>query len=290
MFNENKSCMKKMILGAMISILAVSCNQEEIKRLTFEKDSIQKVKDQTEAEMNQYLSTIADVQSQIKSIKEVEMGIISDGTTEGVSSESKAKISQDLQTISEYIQNSKNKIEKLENDLASAKQSAASFKGIVAGLKRDLQERTKEIENLKAQLEEKDIKIKELDDALASVNSMKDSLSAVSDQQAAAIKAQDKELNTVWYIIGTKKDLKNKGLKEGDLKNININKSIFTSVDKREFTGLELGSKKAKIYTSHPESSYSLEQKSADDKTKVLKINDYATFWSNSDKLIIQID
>lgn len=283
--------MKKVVFGALIALLTVSCNQEEIKRLTFQRDSIQQVKDQTEAQMNDYLATIMMVQSNIKNIKETEMGIIQNVEgAEGVTSESKEKIQESFQSISEYIENSKKQIDQLEADLASAKQSAASFKGIVAGLKRDLKERTEEIQNLKAQLEQKDIKIAELDKAVERLNSMQDSLNKVSSQQAAAIKAQDEELNTAWYIIGTKKDLKAKGLKEGDLKTARVNKSIFTKVDVREFDGLDLGSKKAKLYTSHPESSYSLDKKSATEKTLVFKIKDYSSFWANSRILVIQID
>ena len=57
--------MKKVLFGALIALLTVSCNQEEIKRLTFQRDSIQQVKDQTEAQMNDYLATIMLVQSNI---------------------------------------------------------------------------------------------------------------------------------------------------------------------------------------------------------------------------------
>ncbi|HOI26161.1 MAG TPA: hypothetical protein PLN63_05450 [Paludibacteraceae bacterium] len=283
--------MKKVILGALIAFFMVSCNQEEIKRLTFQRDSIQQVKDQTEAEMNNYLSVIAEVQSNIKSIKETELGIIDNVQgAEGVNNESKERISQDLQTINEAIKNSKNQIAQLESDLKSAKGQAAKFKGIVAGLKSDLKKQAEEIAELKTQLEAKDIKIKELDDALASIKMMKDSLDNVSVQQAAAIKAQDEELNTAWYIIGTKKELKAKGLKEGDLKTAKVNKSTFTKVDIREFSGMELGSKKAKLYTSHPQSSYSLTKKSASDKNLVFKISDYSAFWGNSRILVIQIN
>ena len=151
--------MKKIVLGAMVALLATSCNQEEIARLTYQRDSIQQVKDQTEAEMNGYLATIMNVQANIKSIKETEMGIIqSVEGPENVTSDSKEKIQNDLNSIQDYIANSKKQIDQLEADLASAKQSAASFKGIVAGLKRDLKERTEEIAKLKTQLEEKDIK------------------------------------------------------------------------------------------------------------------------------------
>ena len=97
-------------------------------------------------------------------------------------------------------------------------------------------------------------------------------------------------MNSGWYVIGKKSDLKAKGLKEGDLKTAKVNKSNFTKIDIREFSELDLGSKKAKLYTSHPESSYSLVKRSADDKNLILKIKDHKSFWANSRILVVQIN
>ena len=78
-------------------------------------------------------------------------------------------------------------------------------------------------------------------------------------------------------------------MKEGAIKSARIDKSGFTKVDIREISELDLKSRKAKLYTFHPESSYSLERKTPDDKNLVLKITDYKTFWANSKILVIEI-
>ena len=75
-----------------------------------------------------------------------------------------------------------------------------------------------------------------------------------------------------------------KALKKGG----DIRTSDFTKVDKRDFTELDLKTKKAVILSRHPLTSYTLLPKSAEDKTLILKIKDYNRFWSTSDYLIIQ--
>jgi len=283
--------MKKLILGTLVVFMAVSCNQKKIERLEFEKDSILQVKEQIVQERDAFLEIISEVQSNFRTIKEIELGII-DQThgTEGVNNMSKARIREDFQFITDKIQESKDRIERLEADLRRSQGQTAHYRGLLANLQKDLEIRTQEIAELKAQLEEKDLRIEALNSRVTSLNQSKDSLSSLSAKQIAAIKAQDDELNTAWYIVGKKSELKAKGLKEGDLKTTKINKGNFKKIDIREFTGLDLGSKKAKFYTSHPASSYSLEKKSATDKNLVLKINDYKSFWSNSKTLIIEIN
>ena len=283
--------MKKLILGTLVVFMAVSCNQKKIERLEYEKDSILQVKDQIVQERDAFLEIISEVQSNFRTIKEIELGII-DQThgTEGVNNTSKARIREDFQLITDKIQESKDRIEQLEADLHRSQGQTAHYRGLLANLQKDLEVRTQEIAELKAQLEEKDLRIEALSDRVTSLNQSKDSLSSLSTKQIAAIKAQDDELNAGWYIVGKKSDLKAKGLKEGDLKTTKINKGNFKKIDIREFSVLDLGSKKAKLYTSHPASSFSLEKKSATDKNLVLKINDYKSFWANSRTLIIEIN
>lgn len=282
--------MRKLILGTLVALMAVSCNQKKMERLTFQKDSIQQEKDLVEKERDYFLEIISEVQANFRAIKEVELGILDQTQdSEGLTNDAKAQIQQDLQLITERIQKSKEQIAQLEEDLEKSKGQTSYYRGLVRNLQNELETRTKEVTALKAQLEEKDIKIQELDVKVTSLTQAKDSLSSLSELQIAAIKAQDEELNAGWYMMGTKKELKTKGLKAADLKNKRINKGAFTKVDIRELTEMDLGSKKAKLYTSHPEASYSLERKSADDKTLVLKIKDYNSFWSNSKILVIEI-
>ncbi len=283
--------MKKVVLfGAAIALLASSCNQKEIDRLTYQRDSIQTEKDQVEDEMNSYLEMIQEVQANFSSIKSTELGIIEETSgAEGVNSDTKSKLQQDFQTITEAIRSNREKIASLDSALAKAKGNAAYFRGLVSGLQRDLKASEANLKEMKKKLDAKDVKIASLDSAIANLNYMQDSINQVNAQQLAAMQAQDAELNTAYYFIGNKAAIKEKGLKAKLLSSASINTSYFTKVDIREFSELDLGSKKAFVLSSHPINSYTISRKSDEDKTLVLKITNYSAFWSNTHKLIIQV-
>ena len=283
--------MRKLILGTLVVLMAASCNQKKIEQLQFQRDSIQQEKDLVVKERDSFLEIISEIQSNFTAIKEVELGIIDQTQgVEGLNSASKARIQEDLQFITNKIQENKDRIAQLESDLKKAQGSAAHYKNLVASLQKDLEIRTQEIAELKAQLELKDLEIEKLGSQVVNLSNSKDSLSTLSAKQFAAIKAQEEELNGGWYIIAKKSDLKAKGLKEGALKTARLDKGKFKQIDIREVKEIDLGSKKAKLYSSHPAASYSLEKTSATDKNLVLKIKDVKSFWANTRYLIVQIN
>ncbi len=88
---------------------------------------------------------------------------------------------------------------------------------------------------------------------------MTSNLTKESQQKTEAINAQDKQLNTAWYVFGTKKELKSQHIMEdGKVMTGNFNKNYFTKVDIRNATEIKLYSKSAKLLTTHPSSSYTL--------------------------------
>ena len=96
-------------------------------------------------------------------------------------------------------------------------------------------------------------------------------------------------MNTVRYCIGTSSDLKEMNLlKSGRVVTENANLSYFTKFDLRDLSQLPLLSRKAKLLTVHPASSYELT--AGADKQLVLYIKNPQAFWSNSKILIVQVD
>ncbi len=280
--------MKKVVLGAFVALFAVSCNQDKIDALTQQVDSLQQVNEMNEQKMNSYFALITEVQSNLRNIKQTELGILDEAQgSEGVNSDSKQKIQQDFESIHRAFQDSRSKLDSIENALKKAEGKLPYLRGLVAGLQKDLKASEKTIKDLKAQLDEKNIKIASLDSTVASIAAIRDSINEVNNANMAAIQQLDEELNTAWYFLANKKTLKEKGLK--NLQGATINESLCTKVDIREFKELPLGAKKAVILTNHPTNSYSLVKSPGDDKNLILKITNYKTFWSVSKKLVIQV-
>ena len=241
-----------------------------------------------EQKMNSYFALITEVQSNLRNIKQTELGILDEAQgSEGVNADSKQKIQQDFESIHRAFQDSRSKLDSMENALKKAEGKLPYLRGLVAGLQKDLKASEKTIKDLKAQLDEKNIKIASLDSTVASIAAIRDSINEVNNANMAAIQQQDEELNTAWYFLANKKTLKEKGLK--NLQGATINESLCTKVDIREFKELPLGAKKAVILTNHPTNSYSLVKSPGDDKNLILKITNYKTFWSVSKKLVIQV-
>ena len=78
---------------------------------------------------------------------------------------------------------------------------------------------------------------------------------------------QDEALNTVYYALGTNKELKEQKIVEGgglfSSKKVmegEFNKNYFTAVDMRKLHDIPFDSKKAKLLTNHPEGTYELQK------------------------------
>ena len=145
-----------------------------------------------------------------------------------------------------------------------------------------LVEKSQQIEALQADLAARNIRIATLDETVAGLRA--DSLA-----KERTLDAQDKALNTAWFVYGTKKELKEqKILQRGDvLQNDDFNKDYFTQIDIRKDTEFKLYSKSAKLLTTHPEGSYILTKDSKGQ--YILRITDPTRFWSVSRYLVIQV-
>ena len=156
-------------------------------------------------------------------------------------------------------------------------------------MNRQLTEKTQQIAQLEEQLRTKDIKIAEQTEQITTLSQDKEELTKENEQKAQTVAKQDKELNTAWYVFGTKRELKEQHILEnGDvMKTNNFNKDYFTKIDIRVVTSVKLYSKSAQLLTSHPAGSYTLDRDAQ--KQYTLHITDPQKFWSVSRYLVIQV-
>lgn len=166
----------------------------------------------------------------------------------------------------------------------------------------------KTITQLKERIAQQDQKINELESQLAAAKGQNESLNTqvaetqeqVRTETAAKEQAQQEtvavtnELNTVYYAIGTNKELKKNGLLEkkflGSTKVLKgqFNASYFTKADKRNLTSIPTNAKKVKIWSNMPADSYNIVENA--NGTKTIQITNPSKFWSLSSHLIIQIN
>lgn len=256
-----------------------------------QQDSLMRVINQRDNEINDMVSTLNDIQEGLKQINEAEGRVtVEQANPEG---DNKQAIIENIAFIQRTMQLNRELIARLRQQLksntAAGSKLRASMETAINNLQSQLAEKDKQIEELKKELEQKDIHIAEQAQQINTLNQNVNDLNAQNEEKARDIAARDKEMNTAWYVFGTKKELKNqKILQNGDvLRSNQFNKDYFTRVDIRVDKIIKLYSKSARLLTTHPAGSYSLDKDSKGQYT--LRITNPQQFWSVSRYLVIMV-
>ena len=249
-------------------------------------DSLNEVIAQRDSEINDMMGTFNEVQEGLRQIGEAEGRVALAKSGEGTSS--KQKMKEDIQFIAAQMKKNKELIAKLQKKLEGSSLNATQLKKTIEGLQAQLVEKEKQLQALREELDKKDIHIMELDESVNNLNTNVSNLKNESQKKTETINAQDKQLNTAWYVFGTKKELKGQRILEnGRVMNGNFNKNYFTKIDIRNTTEIKLYSKSAKLMTAHPSSSYTLVRDA--NKQYTLRITNPQIFWSTSKYLVVLV-
>ena len=249
-------------------------------------DSLNEVIAQRDSEINDMMGTFNEVQEGLRQISEAEGRVALAKNGEGTSS--KQKMKEDIQFIAAQMKKNKELIAKLQKKLEGSSLNATQLKKTIEGLQAQLVEKEKQLQTLREELDKKDIHIMELDESVNNLNTNVSNLKTESQKKTETINAQDKQLNTAWYVFGTKKELKGQRILEnGKVMNGNFNKNYFTKIDIRNTTEIKLYSKSAKLMTAHPSSSYTLVRDA--NKQYTLRITNPHIFWSTSKYLVVLV-
>lgn len=249
-------------------------------------DSLNEVIAQRDSEINDMMGTFNEVQEGLRQIGEAEGRVALAKSGEGASS--KQKMKEDIQFIAAQMKKNKELIAKLQKKLEGSSLNATQLKKTIEGLQAQLVEKEKQLQTLREELDKKDIHIMELDESVNNLNTNVSNLKTESQKKTETINAQDKQLNTAWYVFGTKKELKGQRILEnGKVMNGNFNKNYFTKIDIRNTTEIKLYSKSVKLMTAHPSSSYTLVRDA--NKQYTLRITNPQIFWSTSKYLVVLV-
>lgn len=282
---------KNLILASVLLLGLASCakNSSDYKTLQAQYDSIALVNQNYEAELHETDSLVASVLTNFQEISSVE-GMINVNPMNGDLRRSEQdRIKDNMMLINDKLRASNDAINELTQKLQRRGTQNKRLQATIAVLRKELEAQKQRVLSLTEELQRKNIAIGVLDSMLTERNSDVDRLNTATAQQAEALANQEKELNAVRYCIGTKDDLKEmKILQSGRVATEQANMSYFTKTDRRDLTQLPLYSRKARLLTVHPASSYELV--AGANKELVLYIKSSEAFWSNSKILVVQVD
>ena len=282
--------MKKLLLLFVGATMLVACNGNQTKEDALKKqnDSLLAALSTKGTELNDVMSSFSEIQDGFNKINEAQGRVdLNKKTAENASNVEKIK--EDMRFIQETMATNRQKIEELTRRLNKSNHASAQLKKMLANLQSQLDEKTAQLESLQKELEAKNVRIAELDDAVSGLNTDVNNLQSENESKSKTVAAQDKALNTAWFVYGTKSELKDqKILQKGEvLKTGDFNKDYFTEIDIRTDKEIKLYSKSARLLTNHPAGSYTLVK---DAKGQyILKIMDPSQFWSVSRYLVIQV-
>lgn len=273
----------------MLSLASVGCmeNKKSVNETdTAQADSLQQIIAQKDNEINDMMGTLNEIQDGFNQINAAEDRVTIAKNGERANKEQ--QIRENIQFIASAMKHNRELIAKLRNQLKQSTVKGDALKNTLDNLTKQLEEKDRQLQTMRAELDAKDIHITELDETINHLNTNVNNLANESSQKSQVINSQDKQLNTAWFVFGTRKELKEQRIIEGDkVLQSNFNKNYFTKIDIRVDKEVKLYSKYAKVLTMHPSSSYVLQRDA--NKQYILKITNPEIFWSTSKYLVILV-
>lgn len=276
------------MMACLAAFVLTGCNdgKNNAANNAAQADSLNSIIAQKDSELNDMLGTLNEIEDGLNQINEAENRVVLLKNGEGTTKRQKLK--EDVQFIATRMKQNKELLAKLQKQLANSSIQGDQLKKTIENLQKLLVEKEKQLQALREELDSKDIHIAALDETINNLNTKTSNLTKESSKKTEVINAQDKQLNTAWYVFGTKKELKNQHIMEnGKVMTGNFNKSYFTKVDIREVSEIKLYSKSAKLLTTHPSSSYTLVRDA--NKQYTLRITNSQIFWSTSKYLVVLV-
>lgn len=230
------------------------------------------------------------IESNILLMDDREHIIASNTSEQQLTVSKKDKIVHDLQLMNGLMKESRDRIKQLTARLDRSKIDAKGLRTKLHELDMQLAQRDSIITNMKDGLLARDFRIEQ-------INSHLDSIELVVAKREAVIDQQTTELNKAYYVMGTEKELEEKGVltQEGGFIGIGKHAALnsdalpakFTLTDVRELKRIPVQSKKAVLVTEHPASSYEMVKEN--DMIAYLEIKDPDAFWKLSRYAVVEV-
>jgi predicted nucleic acid-binding Zn-ribbon protein len=245
---------------------------------------------QKDSLMNELINSINDIERNLSDITAREK-LITDAPNDEkrMNIDVREKIMDEIILINNIMDENKKRLAALKDQLKKSDTKIAALEETIQLLTKRIEEKEYEIAALKDELVRLNFKITALNSTVDTLREQTASQTKVISQQDALIG----EMNTIWYVVGEKKELSDKGIIEkasglfgGDMVMSNmINPDYFTTADMRKITKISFKSKKVELVTVHPEGSYKFIEEN--EMITGLEILNSGEFWKSSRFLVI---
>jgi hypothetical protein len=280
------------LVAIAILLVFTGCNQSELENKNKELQQQLAAKDQYIEEVS---SSINEIHNQLESTWAMENKVILQSfAREGSKAPSHLQVKQQIlnriSDIDSILAANRKKLSNLQNRLKSAATQYAGLQKMVDGLKATLEEREKTLADLQA-------RVKSLESEVTEKTRVITAREATIDDQSIQLNERTRQMNTVYYVVGKKDELKGKGIiteEGGVLWGLlgsttvlagNFNSDLFLKMDKTKEAQIDVPGKIAEIIPKRDAGSYSMEETSGG--RTILKIVNSDQFWKVNRLVIV---
>ena len=281
---------------AFVVVLTTSCGRHsaDYQRLQAQNDSLMNSKVKLQHEVDDYFEAMNQIEQNIEKIKETQNIISSQPVGQEMTDDVRSKINEDMTYLFDMLKSNKEELARLKSKLKKSAFKSTQLEQTIIKLTKSLEEQTDKVVLLQGELSKKDSLIVKLDTAIMKMGKDIEELKVDNKVKESKIKEQDESIHTAWYAFGTIKELKEQKIVTSNglfsqqrVLQHDFNKNYFVRIDARNTKSIPLYSSHAKILTSHPKSSYTLEKENGN---FVLLIVEPEEFWSISRYLVIEVE
>lgn len=244
-------------------------------------------------ERDRLLALVKDISNGMDQIKRLENVLTLTNPSAADATTRRAQILSDIASIKQTLKNRREELTALEEQLKQSAFYSEELQSTINVLRTQIDRQSKEIAGLQAQLSSANIQIDSLNNAVDSLNTSMTNVTNELDSAQATSLMLENELNTCYYVVGSKADLREHKiietafLRKTRLLKGDFDQNYFVTSDKRSLDSIPLYSRKVKIHTNHPDGSYELTDS---EHGKTLRILNHEHFWSLTNYLVIQND
>ena len=284
------------VLAAIGTFYVYTQKQSEVDTLVSENTDLNELIENRDSVVNDMVTAFNDIENNLKFIKEKRKQLSLEQNKEG-NVDKKQDILDDINLMNKMLEESSEHIAQLEKKLKSSGIKLSGFQQKIASLSQTVTDQNAEMDELRQIIEQKEVMVADLNQKVESMEFEIAKQTDTIESKLNIIDQKTNEINTAHIAYGTYKELKDKGLltKEGGFFWIGQNKAIQENFDDEYFTELNiqetktipLHSKKAKIISEHPASSYTLVEE--DGQVSYLQIDNPEEFWKISKYAVIEV-
>ncbi len=268
---------------ALVAFTLSSCVEKSKKyqQLMAEKDAVVLENQKIEKEYNAALGIISDVENNLSAVRDAEGMML----IKGEGNSQRDQLNSELIQIKEQMAINRAKLDSLSNVLEKSNKDRSYLRNTIKKLQAQIEEKEVIIAQMQEQLLQKDQEIAGLNTRVSDLNENLNKANAKNDEQSRLIAEQVLEMNKVYYVGASKKELKENGILTSKyILRSEVPADAFTQVDKREVKEITFDGKKAKVLSAHPVESYTIVNNGTQ---VVLQITNPELFWSVTKYLVV---